>query len=253
MPQILKTEALILYGMRWSDTSKIVHLFTAEKGLIKAIARGAMRPKNPLRGIVENLNHVEVILSLKETRGLQIISQATLMNSFSHIRDNLEAISIAYAIFELLRQLVRYNEASNTLFQYTIENLNQLNQAQNPLSLIFLLSFIIFISEYLGFGWNFAECHKCKNTPHHFPVKVDAINGAVYCATHPPLKSVALQETQWKLLLQLQHTPPGNLQKLLENLPPAVNYQSLLDLLISHLNYHTEQSLQLKSLKMYLM
>ena len=81
MTQTLKTEALVLHGLRWSESSKIIHFFTAERGSIKAIARGVLRPKSSLRGILENLNHVQLIISLKETRSLQIISQTDLINS----------------------------------------------------------------------------------------------------------------------------------------------------------------------------
>ena len=59
MTKTIKTEALVIHGMRWSDTSKIIHLFTSEKGYIKLIARGAMKPKSPFRGVLENLNHIE--------------------------------------------------------------------------------------------------------------------------------------------------------------------------------------------------
>ncbi len=256
MSQILKTEALILHGIRWSETSKIVHLFTGKKGLIKAIARGAMRPKSPFRGTIENLNHIEVILAIKETRGLQIISQAALINVFSNIRENLEATAVAFSIAELLRELIHYNEDAQALFNYTIEIFSLLNQTKTRHDIIFLYDFILFLSEYLGFGWNFTECRSCKKIPDKFPIKADAINASIYChncALKVSQKTFDLQRAQWKLLSQIQQTPPKNLLSFLQIIPADLNYHPLLDLLLSHLNYHTEQTLQLKSLKMYLL
>jgi DNA repair protein RecO (recombination protein O) len=255
MSELLKTEALVLYNMRWSDTSKIVHLFTAEKGYVKTIARGAMRPKSQLRGVVENLNYVEVILSIKETRGLQIISQAELINPFINIRENLEMTAVVYAIAELLKALIHYNEEVKPLFTYTIELIKSLNQKTIKHPVLYLSNYIIYLSEYLGFGWNFTQCRQCDKMPEKFPVKIDVVNGSVYCRNcfpSPTVKTSTLQREQWQLLKQLQIVVPTELSKFLESIAENFNYQSVLDILLSHLNYHTEQTLELKSLKIYL-
>jgi DNA repair protein RecO (recombination protein O) len=248
MTQIFKTPALVLYGMRWSESSKIVHLFTSEKGYMKAIARGALRPKSPFRGTLENLNHVEVILSIKEGRGLQLISQVSLLNPFSNVRENLEATSVAFAISELLRAVVHENEASQPLFQFTIQTLEDLNSlAARPL-ILFLIRYLLYLSEYLGFGWNLKVCSGCKKIPQKFPLRAEIVNGSVYCSTcasQTNLKTVPLSAEQWKLLQSLQSASPS------AQLPAEFHYLQLIDLLLSHLSYHTEQNLQLKSLKLY--
>lgn len=256
MNQTLKTEALVLHGLRWSESSKIIHFFTAERGSIKAIARGVLRPKSNLRGILENLNHVQLIISLKETRSLQIISQADLINSFSHIRDDLDATAMAYSMLELLRILIHENEASRQAFQYSTLLLGQLNQPEISNRIIFLLSFILYMSEYLGFGWNLEQCRGCGKIPGSFPVKADLVNGAVYCArcAIPGADSSpnTLSKLQWRLLFRLQQEPPSGLPQLTGKIPADMKINPLLDLLMDHLNYHTEQSIQLKSLKMFL-
>jgi DNA repair protein RecO (recombination protein O) len=254
MTQTLKTEALVLHGIRWSESSKIIHFFTAEKGNLKAIARGVLRPKSNLRGILENLNQVQLIISLKDSRSLQIISQAYLVNPFSHIRDDLDSTAMAFAMLELLRVLIHENEASQQAFHYTTRLLNQLNQPQLSNQIIFLLSFILYMSEYLGFGWNLEQCRGCGKVPETFPVKADLANGAIYCArcNTPGIESpfTTLSKLQWRLLFRLQLEPPSGLQLLSSKIPEDMKINPLLDLLLAHLNYHTEQSIQLKSLKM---
>jgi DNA repair protein RecO (recombination protein O) len=254
MTQIVKTEALVLHGMRWSESSKIIHFFTAEKGSMKAIARGVLRPKSSLRGILENLNHVQLVFSIKETRSLQIVSQADLINPFSHIRDNLEATATAFSMLELLRILIHENEASQQAFQYSTRLLDQLNQPELSNPIIFLLSFILYMSDYLGFGWNLEQCRGCGKVPENFPVKADLVNGAIYCAGCSAPGSdnsqMTLSKLQWRLLFRLQQEPPSGLISLSGKIPDDMKINPLLDLLLAHLNYHTEQSIQLKSLKM---
>jgi DNA repair protein RecO (recombination protein O) len=248
MQQTLKSPALVLYSMRWSETSKIVHLFTSEKGYLKAIARGALRPKSSFRGTLENLNHIEVILNIKEGRGLQMVNQVSLLDPFSNVRENLEATSVAFAISELLRALVHENEASQPLFQFTIRTLEELNVSATPPPILFLIRYLLYLSEYLGFGWNLGVCNGCKKIPKKFPLRAEIVNGSVYCpdcVSLISLKTVSLSFNQWQLLQQLRQASPTTLQQ--SDIPS----QPLIDLLLSHLNYHTEQNLQLKSLKLY--
>lgn len=249
MLQILKTPALVLHGIRWSESSKIVHLFTSEKGYVKAIARGALRPKSPFRGILENLNQVEVILNIKEGRGLQHLAQASLLNPFSQIRENLEATAVAYAICELLRSTVRENEPSQTLFNFTVQLLNELNTSLPAPALLFLIRYLLHLSHLLGFAWNLQQCGVCKKPPQNFPLRADIVNGSIYCnscAPHVQTKTVPLSLQQWRLLKSLHQASPS------PPWPTEIAFSPLIDLLLSHLSYHTEQNLQLKSLKLYL-
>jgi DNA repair protein RecO (recombination protein O) len=256
MTQTVKTEALVLHGIRWSESSKIIHFFTAEKGSMKAIARGVLRPKSKLRGILENLNHVQLIISLKETRTLQIVSQADLNNPYSHIRDNLEGTAMAFSMLELLRTLIHENEASHEAFQYTTQLLGKLNKPDLTNQIIFLLSFVLYMSDYLGFGWNLEQCRGCGKVPELFPIKADLVNGAIYCAgcgiPDAGTSQTTLSKIQWRLLFRLQQEPPSGLPELTSKIPADMKINPLLDLLLAHLNYHTEQSIQLKSLKMFL-
>jgi DNA repair protein RecO (recombination protein O) len=252
MAKTIKTEALVIHGMRWSDTSKIIHLFTSEKGYIKLIARGAMNPKSPFRGILENLNHIEAIISIKESRGLQILTQADLLHPFHNIREDINSTASSYAMLELIKVLVHYDEASHSFFKFTISLLKTMNEKEIPYPLLFLYRFILHLSAYLGFGWNLSECMVCNKHPQRFPLKIDVLNGAVICSgceMKIAPKIQCLSEEQWQLLLRIQQIP---IEQLASLSPQVENYQSLLDLLIEHINYHTEQTLQLKSLKMML-
>ncbi len=254
MVQQLKTEALVIQNVRWSESSKIVHLFTGEKGYVKAIAKGALRPKSPFRGVLENLNHIEVVLSLKEGRGLQLISQADLLNGFGNIREDLNSTAVGYAILELIKATIHYNEAARPLFRYTVELLESLNRFRPDHPLFYLLHFLFRLSDYLGFGWNLSVCRICRKRPVKFPVVMDVENGAIICPDCLPgnfISGSPLTEDRWMFLHTLQSVPPEELGSLKRLIPSDLNYRSLLDVLLAHLNYHTDQTVQLKSLKMY--
>lgn len=249
--KIEKTDALVLQHLRWRDSSLILHLFTAGQGYFKVIAKGALRPKSPLRGTLENLNLIEAVVSIRESRGLQVLSQASLLNPFSHIRENLEATAVAYSILELIKHFVQYKEEAQELFKYTVNCFNALNRPEPPDLFNTLLRFILFLSNHLGFGWNFDTCRLCGREAVSYPLTADLVNGAVICrscAGGSPAASRRLSEENKRLLSSLQKSPPDD-NKAIGQTP---EWNRLLQIFLDHLNYHTGELLQLKSLKMFL-
>jgi DNA repair protein RecO (recombination protein O) len=255
MTQSFKSEALVLHSMRWSESSKIIQLFTAERGLMKVIARGALRPKSSFRGVLENLNHVEIVAGIKETRDLQIVSQVEMLNTFSDLREDLEGTAVAYAMAELLRKFLHENEASHQIFRFTIQTMEILNRSQLNHPIVYLIRYVFFLSDYLGFGWDMESCRNCGQTPDKFPVRTDVVNGSVFCVnclSQTDSSGSDLSRLQWRLCYRLQQMTPAELPELIQKIPEDLKYHPILDLLITHLNYHTDQSFQLKSLKMFL-
>jgi recombinational DNA repair protein (RecF pathway) len=121
--------------------------------------------------------------------------------------------------------------------------------------MVYLFSYLLFLSDYLGFGWDLATCKVCGKSLEKFPLRADVENGSVICAGCSPATgrgNFTLSREQWVLLRRLKETGPEELPDLAWEMSPDVMYQPLLDMLLAHINYHTEQTVQLKSLKMYL-
>lgn len=255
MSEVVKTDALVVKSFRWRDTSKIVHLFTKEKGYVKIIAKGAFRPKSPFRGILEHVNRVEAVLSIRESRGLQLLREASLSDPYSNIRENLDKTATAFSILELIQNFIHYSEAAQHLFDFTIDEISSLNKNSTVLPLTFLYQFLIYLSEYLGFGWNFRNCGYCKKPIQNFPVFADIQNGAVICPdcsqkTRP--SQFHLNRQEWKILVTIQQHAPSELVTFPDREILFFTSQNILTILMAQINFHTEQNLQLKSLKMYI-
>jgi DNA repair protein RecO (recombination protein O) len=57
---LTNTEAFVLKGFRYRDTSKIVTLFTTDYGKFNAIVKGARNFKSKFCGIFENIKTTEI-------------------------------------------------------------------------------------------------------------------------------------------------------------------------------------------------
>src|ERR1044072_2536845 len=62
MPGNFKTEAIVLRSIRYGEADRIVHLYTATRGRIGAIAKGSRRPKSRFGGRLEPFFRLYLVL-----------------------------------------------------------------------------------------------------------------------------------------------------------------------------------------------
>ncbi len=75
---LYKTEAIVLAARPFGDTSKLLLLLTPNRGVQKAIAKGARRSKSRLAGATVVFRVIEALLYLREGRELATLSEATI-------------------------------------------------------------------------------------------------------------------------------------------------------------------------------
>src|SRR6185437_1767472 len=73
-----KTEAVVLRSIRYAEADRILHLYTAERGRIGAIAKGIRKTTSRVGGRLEPLGHVELLLhqgggELQTVTGVELI------------------------------------------------------------------------------------------------------------------------------------------------------------------------------------
>ena len=55
-----KTEAVVLRSIRYAEADRILHLYTADRGRVGAIAKGIRKTTSRVGGRLEPLGHVEL-------------------------------------------------------------------------------------------------------------------------------------------------------------------------------------------------
>ena len=62
MPGSFKTEGIVLRSIRYGEADRILHLYTAERGRVNAIAKGSRRPKSRFGGRLEPFFRLDLML-----------------------------------------------------------------------------------------------------------------------------------------------------------------------------------------------
>ena len=56
-----RTEAIVLRGVDFSESSRIVTLLSPDRGRLVCMAKGVKRPKSQLAGLLDTFNRLEVV------------------------------------------------------------------------------------------------------------------------------------------------------------------------------------------------
>ena len=101
---LVSTEAFVINGFRYGETSKIVTFYSIEFGKFSAIVKGVRSFKSHHSGVFENMNLVNLHFNKKENRSLQVITKAECINSFKNIKNNLDKLNLAYQVIEIVNK-----------------------------------------------------------------------------------------------------------------------------------------------------
>ncbi len=124
---IAHTSAIILKTVDYSESSKIVTLFTEEHGKIAAMVRGAKKPKSKFSGLLQVGNLLEVVYYHKSSRGVQTLTEASYLEKNMNLRLNFEKMATMMSSLELITQLLHDDEVNHPLFSFTKQFLIWLN------------------------------------------------------------------------------------------------------------------------------
>lgn len=159
------TDAINIKTYPLSENDNIVVMFSKDKGLIKGVAKGVKKPKSKLGARMQML--VCNKLMFNEGKSLDVIKEAQAINPFNKLRYDLEKLTYAIYVAEIVGYFCRENTESDPeinekvykFLYYTLENIqNAKSEAETILSVIkFQLKFM----RELGLGIEIGHCLNC--------------------------------------------------------------------------------------------
>ncbi|HEX2788003.1 MAG TPA: DNA repair protein RecO [Ignavibacteria bacterium] len=149
---LVRTEGIVLKTFKYSDSSKIVTIFSKETGKFNALVKGARNLKSKTSGIYNLINKIDVHFNKKETRDLQVISKAEVLDSYNNLKSDFDSLSIGYRVIEILNLSLTEYYINQNLYNFTNVLLNQINNTQNS-GKSFLLYFQIGFLEKMGLNF----------------------------------------------------------------------------------------------------
>jgi len=100
-----KTEAMVIRVADFSETSRVVTLFSRDFGKIAAMAKGGRRLKGPFEAALDLLATCQIVFLRKSTDVLDLLTEAKLISRFRPPGRNLDSLYAGYYVAELLSGL----------------------------------------------------------------------------------------------------------------------------------------------------
>jgi DNA repair protein RecO (recombination protein O) len=119
-----KTEGIIIKRRNIGEADRLLTVFTKDQGKLLVKASGIRRIPSRRSAHVELLNHTA--LTLYKGQGHPVLTEATALDNFSAIKEDLTKVGYAYHLCELIDGLCPENQENEiifTLFKNTLQRL----------------------------------------------------------------------------------------------------------------------------------
>lgn len=153
-------EGIILKEKDYSDTSKILDIFTSEYGIIGVIAKGAKSLKSPLRSVTSKFTYGIFNIYYKEGK-LSTLKDVEIINNFKNIKKDINLIAYSTYLLDLSEQVYKQNN-NNEIYNILKNTLIKINDLYDPFALnnIVELKYL----DYLGVMPELSKCSICGST-----------------------------------------------------------------------------------------
>lgn len=125
----------MLRSIEYGETSRIVTLYTRDRGKITVMARGARAAKSRFGAALQPMSYVQVVFYHKPGRELQTLSEAAHVRAFNDIGRSLEKMAVGFRIVDIAASLLEEERSPHIfgLLVGALEALNDTSGATGPL------------------------------------------------------------------------------------------------------------------------
>ena len=173
---IEEVEGIVLSETNYSESSKILNILTKEHKTIGVMSKGCRNMKSKLRGVSRKMIYGKFYIHYKEN-GVSTLTGVDVINSFNNIITDLEKVSYASLVIDLVNQVSRQNDDEG-LFDLLKDTLIKIDEGYNPLVLTNIIE--IKLLDYLGVKPVIDCCGICGSTKNI--VSLSSSSGGYVCA-----------------------------------------------------------------------
>src|SRR3990167_111624 len=126
-------EAIVLTRRNFSEADRILSVFSKGHGRLSLLAKGVRRPTSRKRGHIEVFNRIK--FQAVKGRGLDMMTEAEIIDSFEMVRKDLKKVALAYYFMEVIGRTIHEEEKNIELYGLLQDYLEKLKEDKKLLSL----------------------------------------------------------------------------------------------------------------------
>lgn len=228
---IVRTEAIALRSVDYSETSQIVTLYTRRLGTVAVMARGARGAKSRFGSSLQPMSHLQAVFYHKPSREVHSLSEATHLSVFRHIRREIDRLSLGLRIVETVSTMMPHPEANDEAFDVILGVLQRLDSESGYWENL-LPYFELQVSAFMGFAPLLDKQQIERITSSGGFIRLDD-GGAMASKPHSPAVPASRQAI--RALGVMLHADVDTVMRM--NVPEKV-LDEVVTLVETYLNYH---------------
>ena len=231
-----KADGIIIKRTSLNDNDVILTIFSKERGKIQAIVKGGKKTKSPFLGSTQLFCYTQFVYYTG--KNFDYINQTQLISSFYSIRNELERLSIATYMLDIILNSFETEQKEERIFYLLLYSLNTLNKCVEMPKLL-LLTFQMKIAGLMGYAPEFIRCSKChdKIEKTYYSRELGGFICENCLASYPYADKI--KDEQIKLLEKLLYIPMQEITKV--QIRQQLNF--LVDIMNKYITYHIDKKL----------
>jgi DNA repair protein RecO (recombination protein O) len=201
-----RTRAVVVRRRDQGDADRILTLFTPHLGKLDVIAKGVRKTTSRKSGHLELFTHASLLVA--QARTWDIVTEVSTVESFRHIRTDLDTIGHASYVCELIDRFTEAEDENPLLWELLLFALRYLDEAgKQPVGYnvsLMMRWFEMHLLSITGFQPQFFHCLECQNSLTPTRNFLSLANGGIFCATCAQRHS-NLEETEVDVLKMLRY------------------------------------------------
>ena len=121
------TEGIVLRKVDFSETSRIVTFLTPERGRLACMVKGVRRKGSAMASLLDTYNHLEITYTWRDSRQVQLLTEATMLDAFSRLKHDMVRIACAAFLLETAGLAAQENDPAPVLFHALCTGLRRLD------------------------------------------------------------------------------------------------------------------------------
>jgi DNA repair protein RecO (recombination protein O) len=178
VPGSLKTEAIVLRGIRYGEADRILHLYTPDRGRVSAIAKGVRRAKSRFGGRLEPFFRLNLVLYQGKS-DLMTVTSAETLAGHPRLREHGPSLDGAARACDAVSRMFGEGEPHRGVYHLLANQLALLDRAPERATRATALAFRLKLLLAAGFAPHLASCASCGE-PEHL-VGFSGAAGGVVC------------------------------------------------------------------------
>lgn len=208
----LKVKGIVIKAIDYKDSDKLVTIFSAELGLLKAKVRGVKKDKAKLAFAVQPFALIEFVLF--DSNGFYTVKTATSIDQFFNITLDFDNYILMLAVLELAEKTIKENNPEPELFMLIISALKSVAY-DNASPMIVFIKFMIEALKHLGYNLEIDSCAVCgdKLSDKIFPFSYE-YNGMICAKCSNKNEYLELTKGEFQILKNINSTSISKLANL---------------------------------------